>query len=169
MLGVDWLRSNRMIWDFAKDILLINRKVFRLIPGERSDLCRRVVAAEKVTVPARSQAIVPGRVEMMRMTGNANDGHRFWTTEASELRNGVNVACAIFPERLHDVPILVINSSDQSCEIQADTILTELSLAECGSGNHDEILTTPDGDQSYLHLSSHTICSTKSMRTYRVC
>jgi len=33
MLGVDWLRSNRMIWDFAKDILLINGKVFHLIPG----------------------------------------------------------------------------------------------------------------------------------------
>jgi len=60
MLGVDWLRSNRMIWDFAKDILLIDGKVFHLIPGEKSDSCRRVVATEKVVVPARSQAIVPG-------------------------------------------------------------------------------------------------------------
>jgi len=146
-LGVDWLRSNRMIWDFAMDILLINGKVFRLIPGERSDLCRRVVAAEKVTVPARSQAIVPGHVEMMRMTSDANDGHRFWTTKVSELRNGVNVARAILPERLNDLPILVLNSSDQPCKIQADTILTELSLADCGGGNDEEILTTPDGDR----------------------
>jgi len=132
---------------------LINGKVFRLIPGERSDLCRRLVAAEEVTVPARSQAIVPGRVEMMRMTGDANNGHRFWTTEVSELRNGVNVARAILPERLNDLPILVLNISDQPCEIQADTILTELSLADCGSGNDDEILTTPGGDRSYQHLS----------------
>jgi len=112
-----------------------------------------VVAAEKVTVPARSQAIVPSRVEMMRMTGDANDGHRFWTTEVSELRNGFNVARAILPERLNDLPILVLNSSDQPCEIQADTILTELSLADCGGGNDNEILTTPDGDRSYMHLS----------------
>jgi len=103
MLGVDLLRSNRMIWDVAKDILLINGKVF--------------------------------------------------LDEVSELRNGINVACAILPERLNDLPILVLNSSAQPCEIQADTILTELSLADCGGGNDDEVLTTPDGDRSYLHLS----------------
>jgi len=72
----------------------------------------------------------------------------FWTTEVSELRNGVNVA-----ERLNNLPISVLNSSDQPCEIQTDTILTKLSLAECDGGNDEEILTTPDGDQSYLHLS----------------
>jgi len=65
-----------MIWDFAKDILLIDGKVFHLIPGEESDSCRRVLFIEKVIVPARSQAIVPGRVEMTRMTSDANDGHR---------------------------------------------------------------------------------------------
>jgi len=48
MLGVDWLCSNRMIWDFAKDILLINGKVFHLILGAKIDSCWRVVATEKV-------------------------------------------------------------------------------------------------------------------------
>jgi len=131
MLGVEWLRCNRMIWDFAKDILLINGKVFHLIPGKKSDSCRRVVATEKVIVPARSQAITPGRVEMTRMTGDANVGNSVWTTEVSELRNGVNVARAILPERLDNLPILVLNSCHQPCEINADTILTELSLAQC--------------------------------------
>jgi len=153
MLGVDWLRSIRMIWDFAKDILLINGKVFHLIPGEKSDSCRRVVATEKVILPARSQAIVPSRVEMMRMTSDAKDGHSVWTTEVSELRNGVNVAHAILPERLDNLPILVLNSSDQPCKIHADTILTELSLAQCTDENDEEILTSLVGDQSYLHLS----------------
>jgi len=153
MLGVDWLRSNRMFWDFAKDIILINGKVFHLIPGDKSESCRRVVDTEKVTVPARSQAIVPGRVKMMRMTTDANDGHSVLTTEVIELRNDVNVARVILPERLDNFPILVLNSSDQPCEIHADTILTELSLAQCTDGNEKEILTSPVGDQSYLHLS----------------
>jgi len=116
-----------MIWDFAKDILLINGKVFHLTPGDKRDSCRRVVATEKVIVPARSQAIVPGRVEMTRMTSDANDGFSLWTTEVSELRNGVNVARAILPEQLDNLPILVLNSSDQPCEIHADTVHTELS------------------------------------------
>jgi len=67
MLGVDWLRSNCMIWDFAKDIFLINGKVFRLLPGVKSDSCRRVVSTEKGIVPARSQAIVPGRLLQIYM------------------------------------------------------------------------------------------------------
>jgi len=70
-----------------------------------------------------------------------------------ELRNDVNVVRAILPERLDDLPILVLNSSDVPCEIHAGTILTELSLAQCTDGSEEEILTSPVGDQSYLHLS----------------
>jgi len=36
MLDVERLRCNRIIWDFAKDILLVNGKVFPLIPGKKS-------------------------------------------------------------------------------------------------------------------------------------
>jgi len=96
---------------------------------------------------------MPGRVEMMRMTTDATDGHSVWTTEVSELRNGVNVARAILQERLNNFPILVLNSSDQPCEIHANTILTELSLAQCTDESEEEILTSSVGDQSYLHLS----------------
>jgi len=71
----------------------------------------------------------------------------------SELRNGVNVARAILPERLDNLPILVLNSSDQPCKIHADTILTDLSLAQCTDENNEEILTSSDGKQSYIHLS----------------
>jgi len=82
MLGVEWLRCNQMTWDLAKDILIINGKVFHLIPGEGAGSCRRKVATECVTIPPRSQAIVPGRIEMSRMYGNPDDG--VWTTEVSE-------------------------------------------------------------------------------------
>jgi len=83
-----------------------------------------------VIVPARSQAIVPGRVKMNLMLSDSDSG--VWTTEVSELKNRVNVAPAIQPERLDDLSILVLHSSDVPCEINADLILTELlSLAKC--------------------------------------
>jgi len=63
------------------------------------------------------------------------------------------VARTILPEHLDNLPILVLNSSDQPCEIHADTILTELSLAQCTDLNDDEIHTSSVGEQSYLHLS----------------
>jgi len=74
MLGVEWLRCNQMTWDFAKDILIISDKVFHLVTGEGASSCRHLVAMEKVTIPPRSQAIVPGRVEMSRMYGEPDNG-----------------------------------------------------------------------------------------------
>jgi len=142
MLGVEWLRCNQMTWDFAQDILIIGDKIHHLIPGEGGGFCRRVVATEKVTVPPRSQAIVPGRVEMSRMEGGSDRG--VWTTEVSELRNGVNVARAILPERLDDLPILVLNSSSQPCEINADTVLTELTLSMYAEGHDENELTVAE-------------------------
>jgi len=125
----------------------------RHIIDKRESIPSYVVSIEKVIIPEHSQVIVPGRVEMMRMTSDANDGHSVWTTEVSELHNSVNVARAILPDRLDGLPILVLNSSDQPCEIYANTILTELSLAQCSGENDDEILTSTEGEQSYLHLS----------------
>jgi len=151
MLGVEWLRCNRMIWDFTKNILLVNGKIFLLIPGEKNGMCRCVVVSEKVTVPARSQAIVPGRVEMNRMSSDSEGG--VWTTEVSELKKSVNVALAILPERLDDLPILVLNCSDEPCEILEHTILAELSLAKCAKKLEDKMLTTQEGGQSYAPLS----------------
>jgi len=76
-----------------------------------------------------------------------------WTTEVSELKNGVNVARAILPEQLNDLPILVLNCSDEPCKINAETILTELSMAQCTKQTKEETLTTKVGEQSYAHLS----------------
>jgi len=41
-LGVNWLRSNRIIWDFAKDLVIVNGEVFNMILEEkRQELMRR--------------------------------------------------------------------------------------------------------------------------------
>jgi len=85
------------------------------------------------------------------MEGGSDEG--VWTTELSELRNGVNVARAILPERLDDLPILVLNNSNQPCEINADTILTELTLATYAGEIDENGLTVGEGDRSYKHLS----------------
>jgi len=77
-----------------------------------------------------------------------------WTTEVNELRNGVHVAQAIIPERLDDLPILVLNCSDEPCKINAETILADLALANCTEPTDNETLTMLAGEQSYAHLSN---------------
>jgi len=48
-------------------MLLVNKRRFDLICRIGKSMCRRVVAMEDTIIPPRSQAIVPGRVEMNRM------------------------------------------------------------------------------------------------------
>jgi len=83
--------------------------------------------------------------------GNADGG--VWRTEVSELEHGVNVARAILPERLDNLPILVLNVSNEPCEINAETVLTELSLATCAESIAESVLTAAEGDRLYKHLS----------------
>jgi len=48
MLGVNWLRRNRIVWDFAKDLLIINRKVFNMVPeSEEQANYRRMLLEEQ--------------------------------------------------------------------------------------------------------------------------
>jgi len=41
MLGINWLRANRIIWDFAKDLLIVNGEVFDMILEERRQELKR--------------------------------------------------------------------------------------------------------------------------------
>jgi len=41
MLGANWLRSNRIVWDFAKDLLIVNGEVFDMILEEKSQELKR--------------------------------------------------------------------------------------------------------------------------------
>jgi len=111
-------------------------------------MCRRVVAMEDMTIPPMSQATIPGRIEMNRIAEAGAD--RLWTTEANDLRSGISVARAIMPQRLNNVPVLVLNSSKVSKKISAETVLSKLSVAEwIESGNLEG-----DGDvDEYEHLN----------------
>src|SRR5207245_2010417 len=55
MIGIDWLRGHNCEWSFANDELKIQGMRFPLTTGERIMSCRRVVVANKVEIPARSE------------------------------------------------------------------------------------------------------------------
>jgi len=52
------------------------------------------------------------------------------TTEANELRGGISVARTVVPERLDNVPVLVLNSSNVEKKVGSRTILADLAMAE---------------------------------------
>jgi len=52
MLGVNWLRRNRIIWDFVKDLIIINGEVFNMIPQseEQAGFRRRLIKEKEAEI-----------------------------------------------------------------------------------------------------------------------
>jgi len=47
MLGVNWLRRNRIVWDFAIHLLIINREVFNMVPESKEQANYRRMLLEE--------------------------------------------------------------------------------------------------------------------------
>jgi len=77
----------------------VNGRKFSLISRHSKSMCRKIVFMENILIPPRSQMILPGKIEMNRMS--QEDAEHVWTTEANEVKNGVKVARAIMPRKLN--------------------------------------------------------------------
>jgi len=54
-----------------------------------------------------------------------------WTTENNVLRSGLLVARAIMPQRLEEMPVLVLNTSNKPRVVRVDAVLSSLTVAQC--------------------------------------
>jgi len=47
MFGVNWLWRNKIVWDFAKDLLIINREIFNMVPESDEQASYRKMLLEE--------------------------------------------------------------------------------------------------------------------------
>ena len=62
ILGLDWLESQGVNWNFCEGKLTIDEETHVLLSAARGVFCRRLVAHESVINPARSEMDVPTMV-----------------------------------------------------------------------------------------------------------
>ena len=120
MLGIDWLQEN-ITWNFNKGEIYLAGETFKL-RSRRSQqpYCRTVVLMENVTVPPRSQLDVPVKAvfDDIRTAEDYKSGT--WGTEATELR-GLLAARTLLPDRLDDLPVRLLNTTNESIQLEKDT------------------------------------------------
>jgi len=128
MLGIDWLQSNDVVWDFVRAEVTIKGVSHRLTAKRtRGTWCRRVVVARDVTVPPSSQLDLPTkRVFRELRTVNGADQPTNWTTENSEVKKGSLVARTLLPNRSEEVPIWVLNSSKAPIRLCRGAFVSDL-------------------------------------------
>ena len=61
MLGIDWLRENKCIWDFCNQRLYVDGLQVPLLNQEGHTRCRRVLVQEDTTIPPRGELDIPAR------------------------------------------------------------------------------------------------------------
>ena len=68
MLGYDWLRKNKVAWDFDSLSVVINHHAFQLSSREGSSWCRRVEVQSDVVISPRCEMNIAGKLIFRNFT-----------------------------------------------------------------------------------------------------
>jgi len=80
ILGRDWLANNNVVWDFAAQTIAVKNQIFRLqVKSGKINSCKRCITQAEVTIPPRSEAILPTYVIYSRLDGQQPSPHQ-WST-----------------------------------------------------------------------------------------
>jgi transposase InsO family protein len=128
ILGIDFLRRNKAVWDFDHDVVKINGCQHILHSRASKGWCRRIVTSECIQVPPLSEAVVPA---IVAFNGKIPPPDlECWATEPGQPLPGIHVASALLPPRVTDVPIRILNSSNHAVDIDKGTVLSSLITVE---------------------------------------
>ena len=86
LLGCDWLTKHKGRWDFATGVVQLGNIEVQTRPKRAPEIaCRRLVVAEKFTIPARHEANIPVRME----TDGEPQPTVEWAVESRAMKSGV--------------------------------------------------------------------------------
>jgi transposase InsO family protein len=157
MLGADWLKKYKAIWDFNKGMVKLDGRRFTLrkrtesnsdadrgvqdgvvlYKRPRIEKVRRVVLQEDVVVPARSQVDVPTKVIYSDFRHPTTDEEGTWSTTPSEVESGVQVARTLVPLRSFNVPVRVMNVLEHPVKMKKDEVVSNLEVVKVQGENGD--------------------------------
>ena len=89
LLGMDWMDRHQCILECGSKILTIQDVRFELKKKSTNGICHKVVSSSDVDIPARTEAVVSGKV----VYSNLNQPNpALWTTESRECLKGLQAA-----------------------------------------------------------------------------
>jgi hypothetical protein len=136
MLGIDWLESNEVVWDFAEGRIHLGGNSYWLKSRpERVLWSRRVMLAEDVTVPPSSEMEVNTYLQCKTIACANNPSDSIWIAETHVAQRGVVSARAVVPDRIVDIPMRVVNVNSQPATLKKGSLVAEFYPAEIIEAN----------------------------------
>jgi transposase InsO family protein len=137
ILGIDFLKSQGASWFFKRAEVVLNGHIHQLYPRGEAGWSRRVVAAKTVTVPCRSECVIPAYVlynDAPKPWGGCTGG---WVTERAEPVDGLHVSRVMMPDRSVDLPVRVLNVIEREVTVCDGTVLADLEHVTDISASED--------------------------------
>ena len=125
MLGIDWLKSNNLSWNFTYDVVVIGGEQYPVQARRRGQACRQVVVEQDTVVPPHSETNVIGRIEL-NLLQNGPEGEE-WCTENGDIKgSSLIVAHTLVPNELDNIPVRILNKTEKSVFVKAESVLADL-------------------------------------------
>ena len=128
LIGIDWLQEHQCLLSFADLTITLRGYCFPLLKKVYSGTCNRVISEEEVTLPAKSEAVIPSKVVYSNL-------HRplpsLCVTDNKECRPGVKTArCLLNIGEGTNLPLRVMNINNEAVTLPAGTLLCPLREVE---------------------------------------
>ena len=128
-LGMDWLKRHGVSWSMGQDSISIHGRAFKLQARPGYAKCRQLILMQDVTIPSRSQTLLPAEfADTREMDEEGGEGE--WATETVEPRPDLLVARILLPARSSALPVQVLNLRDTEVVLKKGTPLTMASRVE---------------------------------------
>ena len=101
------------MWNFRTGQLTIEGETHLLLDGVDAAIYRRLVVQEQVVIPPRSQMDVPTKTVYGNLKATRGTGVASRMQYSGEIAHGLQIARTLVPNRLMEVPVRVMDESDQ--------------------------------------------------------
>jgi len=113
ILRRDWHTDNRVIWDFSGQSITFDGKARRLKDcHSTAPSCKRAITRADITVPLRSEAILPSYIVYSGLDKSASSPTH-WTTTLHSLVNGLRVARTLIDRESGNIGVRVCNTTER--------------------------------------------------------
>ena len=126
MLGVDWLKQHKCIWDFGHSRLTVDGHTVMPLSVKRSTQCRRVYAVSDVIIQPRQQVDVAARATITSARRVKSD----WALESHQVQSGIYAARTVLPSEHHGLHVRLINTKLEPQIVKNGTFLGAMSPVE---------------------------------------
>ena len=136
IIGVDLLKQWECVWDFNSDKIRVLGNWLSLKSRSYVGACRRVILAERITIPPQSEIVAPAEIVFNSWTSMRSNAT--WIAECRQIKAGVYTASVIILARAVGIPLRLANVTRKHETLEEGIEIAPLVEVElCESANVD--------------------------------